>query len=758
MSGGRGVGPLPISNETNDAMASLTHAATRGAGRLRKGTLTIRIRIPKTRLHRGEAPRFISAATKGMTMAFKGPSTYSQVINLTPSDPRCTGIPLTCTIAVTLLAGSYTVTIDTYDKAPVSGRIPAGANLLSTAKNAPFTMAGGITNTIGITLDGVPASLAVSGLPSGTIGTPTAATPFSVTAKDADGNLITGSYDQPVMLSDNDHSGATTIATSGSDHPPAGKLLSSSDVATMAYTGGSILAATIAASATGANSGNATFKPIPALTSLGTGSGLIGTTTNETLNGHFVAGATSVNVSGSGITVSNVVASATTITANFYVDPEAATGARNVTVTTSSGTTNAGYQVFTVSNTGALVVTSTGDSVAPGTLRNAIISASAGNTIVFDTMSMCGGPICTIGLASALPPIAQNLSIDGGQFGRVIIDGETHRAFWADSGTVTLANLQIEDSLAQGGAGTGSSVSLGGGGGAGLGGGLFVNTATVNVVNDYFADDTATGGAGGAISGGAVNGGGGGGLGGSGGAGDQFGGGGGGGIVTNGAGSDTNGGGNGGVGFSGSGFGSGGAYSSFGNGGAGGAGGPGAGGGGGGGSNSGNGGPGGLGGFGGGGGGAGGGGGPTTAGAGGFGGGGGGSDGLFGDPGGNGGAGGGGGSGAGVAGGAGGSLGTISGGHGGSNGSGGGGAAAGPAIFVYKGTLTTSNSGAFNPSAAGGAAGGSDAAGGEHDATPVFNYQGTVNGVSYTTAQGGIPSALGSAVPSLKHRPHKRRI
>ncbi len=56
--------------------------------------------------------------------------------------------------------------------------------------------------------------------------------------------------------------------------------------------------------------------------------------------------------------------------------------------------------------------------------------------------------------AQLLPPIVQDQTIDGGSFGRVIIDGaSTYRAFWADSGTVTIANLQIQNAKALGGSG-----------------------------------------------------------------------------------------------------------------------------------------------------------------------------------------------------------------------------------------------------------------------------------------------------------------
>jgi hypothetical protein len=132
----------------------------------------------------------------------------------------------------------------------------------------------------------------------------------------------------------------------------------------------------------------------------------------------------------------------------------------------------------------------------------------------------------------------------------------------------------------------------------------------------------------------------------------------------------------------------------------------------------------------------------STGGAGGFGGGGGGSGGANG---GNGGPGGGGGGGFGS--GAGGALATVSGGAGTSGSGGGGGAAAGPAIFVRMGSLTTSDSGVSGSTATGGGGGigffGSGTAG-TADATPVFNYQGTVNG---STTAGPILSALLSGQP-----------
>ena len=86
----------------------------------------------------------------------------------------------------------------------------------------------------------------------------------------------------------------------------------------------------------------------PTLTSVAPNLGLRGTTVAVTLTGAgFVAGATTVAVAGGGVTVTNVVVGSTTsLTANFVLDPAAAEGPRNVTVTTAAGTS--GAQIFTV--------------------------------------------------------------------------------------------------------------------------------------------------------------------------------------------------------------------------------------------------------------------------------------------------------------------------------------------------------------------------------------------------------------------------
>jgi large repetitive protein len=79
------------------------------------------------------------------------------------------------------------------------------------------------------------------------------------------------------------------------------------------------------------------------------------------------------------------------------------------------------------------------------------------------------------------------LTIDGG--GYTLNGGDSNSGLAVISGDVTIQNLTIADTLAQGGSGTGD-----GGGGAGLGGGLFVGpTANVTLDNVFLQPRRGTG-------------------------------------------------------------------------------------------------------------------------------------------------------------------------------------------------------------------------------------------------------------------------
>lgn len=716
-------------------------------------SVAFRIVIPAAPTASGaRRPAYVSASTQSasITVASNGGIAGSRAV------VNCTNV---CSGTVNAPAGNDTFTVNLYDAQN------GGGNVLSSGTTAQSIVLGQ-ANTVNVTFNGVVASLALSLNPAnitpgsaGTVG-------VAVNALDADGNVIVGpgiyvdQHGGPVIvaLSDSDPSGASQLSQTTITQPTTGITLS--------YTAALTASTTITASASGFTSAAKTLSTLPELASLSASSGLIGTSVTETLTGTSFAAGSIVKVSGSLVSVSNVtVNSPASITATFFIDPQATIGARNVTVTTPGGTSPA--QTFTVSNAGVDVVTLNSDALAgspsgsgagnPGELRYVMQHASSGDTIVFDTTTMCASSTCTISLSGPLPPIVQNLTIDAGNFGRVTIDGANgYRAFWVESGNVTLANLQIQNVLARGGSGGFSTSQLGGGGGggAGLGAGLFVNStsAQVRVVNDYFVNAWAYGGIGGfaptcCVPGGGGNGGGGlSGLGGI--AVGQGGGGGGGGVLgyggTNYASSGGMGGlgggggggggsmlasgsgGAGGVGYAGDAAGTDGANATFGRQSTGGAGG--------------NGGIGGGGGGGGGGAGSG----DASGGTGGLFAGGGGSGwlGWLGGPGGPGGGGGGTeftGSFA-----PGGPLGAIAGGTGDDTNHGGGGAAAGPAIFVNGGSLSTTNSSASGSIAVGGGAGGGSATNGGSDSTPVFNYNGSVNG---SATKGPVAGALGMAIP-----------
>jgi hypothetical protein len=98
--------------------------------------------------------------------------------------------------------------------------------------------------------------------------------------------------------------------------------------------------------------------PAPTLISISPTSGVRGTSVSVTLTGTNLSGAQTINVSGAGVTVSNLtVVSATSLTATFTISSNAALTSRNVTITTPGGTT--GSVTFTVTGSTLASITPT---------------------------------------------------------------------------------------------------------------------------------------------------------------------------------------------------------------------------------------------------------------------------------------------------------------------------------------------------------------------------------------------------------------
>ena len=140
--------------------------------------------------------------------------------------------------------------------------------------------------------------------------------------------------------------GATTVNVSGGGVTVNTVVVGSSDVADRqlrARSGRSTGARTVTVTTAGGTSGGQTFTinlPPPTLTSVAPNQGIRGTTVAVTLTGtNFVVGATTVNVSGAGVTVNNVVVGSTYVAdRQLRARSGCSIGARTVTVTTAGGT------------------------------------------------------------------------------------------------------------------------------------------------------------------------------------------------------------------------------------------------------------------------------------------------------------------------------------------------------------------------------------------------------------------------------------
>lgn len=127
--------------------------------------------------------------------------------------------------------------------------------------------------------------------------------------------------------------------------------------------------------------------PAPTLTSV-TPTTNEGSTAAVTLIGaNFIVGATTVAVSGSGVTATNVVVNtATSISANLVIAGGAATGARNVTCTTVGGTSSA--RTFTVAAAAPSVPTLTSVTPATGVQGTTVPVTLVGTNFVADATTV----------------------------------------------------------------------------------------------------------------------------------------------------------------------------------------------------------------------------------------------------------------------------------------------------------------------------------------------------------------------------------
>ncbi|HTW85237.1 MAG TPA: hypothetical protein VMD91_14300 [Candidatus Sulfotelmatobacter sp.] len=166
------------------------------------------------------------------------------------------GVPLylnspATTLTINAPVGTDTFAFETYDAPNGNGNVLSKATVTQ-------AIVDGTANTVSAVLNGVVASVGVSvngTFPAGTTGT----FAISAVAKDADGNVIVGSssYSTPITLSISDPADTGTLSLSSNT------ITSPSSGANLVYNGGTLVSATLNASATGATGGSTAIAPTP---------------------------------------------------------------------------------------------------------------------------------------------------------------------------------------------------------------------------------------------------------------------------------------------------------------------------------------------------------------------------------------------------------------------------------------------------------------------------------------------------------------
>jgi YVTN family beta-propeller protein len=316
-----------------------------------------------------------------VTVTTAGGTSGGQTLTINPPVPALTTVTPSVgvqgsTQSVTLAGSDFVPGATTVDVSgtgvTVSNVVVTGTTSLtadvSVAAGAPLGAYSMTVSTIGGT----------SGAQTFTVNPPP---PTLVSATPNEG--IQGSIETVTLTGTDFVAGATAVNVSGSGIAVDNVNVASStsltvnlDVAASAALGGRTITVTTA----GGTSNTVAFTmlpPPPTLASVAPSVGVQGTTQAVTLVGtDFVAGATTVNVSGANVVVSDVsVSSGTTLTADFAIGAGAALGGRTVTVTTAGGTS--GGHTFTVNPPAPTLASVTPGTGAQGGTRTVTLTGTA---------------------------------------------------------------------------------------------------------------------------------------------------------------------------------------------------------------------------------------------------------------------------------------------------------------------------------------------------------------------------------------------
>jgi hypothetical protein len=231
-------------NNSSSALPSLGSPASAGAANAdKKQKVRFVIRIAK-KMHRGRAPKYLSPSTQSIVIhvALGGATKVNKAVGLTLGSSGCvsTAANAQCELAVALKpANGYIASFTTYDGPNGTGKV------LSVAANTVFNVLTGQKTVVGLTLNGVPASLEVFSA---------GANAFYAVTLDSDGDIIVGSGAPTITA----NGSGTTVATINQPTASAPNTISvsqtpgTSGTETLGITAGFPLGATNGCAASGA--------------------------------------------------------------------------------------------------------------------------------------------------------------------------------------------------------------------------------------------------------------------------------------------------------------------------------------------------------------------------------------------------------------------------------------------------------------------------------------------------------------------------
>jgi hypothetical protein len=155
---------------------------------------------------RAKRPLFLSPSAMSVSISVSGIA-QPVVADVTASSPQCgaTESGRTCSIGVAAPVGTDTFTATLYAGANATGAVlGTGSAVQQISAGAPFSV------TLGVAGDA--ASIALSVAQKTFTAGVKASTTITVVASDAGGNVITGTYASPVMLTNSDTTGTFTIS------------------------------------------------------------------------------------------------------------------------------------------------------------------------------------------------------------------------------------------------------------------------------------------------------------------------------------------------------------------------------------------------------------------------------------------------------------------------------------------------------------------------------------------------------------------